>query len=437
VNASRPLRTARVAACRAICFLAGLACLVFPVLAEETGVGADSSADKFADEPAAHRLYDRMIEAMREAKSLSYLSHYQREAVGKFNTACTYRVWLKKPNSFRMETQTVSGQQGGVLIGDGKSLWIHWPSGRPHWEYVNETAADELTRFRSYMTKPTPQGKHSIWHEAIFLGAGMSYPILEASAFHGRIASLESHSDGVRSLGTQTIGGEDCEQIEVSLLDHQRSWNLWLSKQDHLPRKLKETTRVTYDVVTREEWSAVTVNGDIPDSMFAWQPPAGWTEWKLPDDEDGLLKPGSRAPDFDLTSIGGERIRLSDFRGKPVWLCFWRVGCTPCRREMPFLQEFYTKTKDKGLVILAVNVSDDKTITVDYLRKQGITFPTILDNSEVAEKTSQAYGGGAVPMNYLIDADGVVVDAFFDDQGHARAKTALEKLAPDLAKSIP
>jgi len=75
-----------------------------------------------------------------------------------------------------------------------------------------------------------------------------------------------------------------------------------------------------------EEWSSVTLNADIPNTMFAWKPPDGWTEWKQPPIEAGLLKPGTEAPDFDLASADGKRIKLSDYRGRVVWFYVWRAG---------------------------------------------------------------------------------------------------------------
>ena len=377
--------------------------------------------------------------ALHKARSLSYVSHYQREAKGRFKSACTYRVWLKKPNFFRMETQSLSGKQGGILIGDGSTLWIHWPNGRPRWEFVPESAADQKTRFRSYMTKPAPLARHSIWHEVRFLGYGMSFPILEASTFHGYVDSIEGNLSAVRGLGSETIAGEVCDQIEVSLIDGQRVWWLWLSKRDHVPRKLKEIVHVSDDIVTNEEWSSVAIDAEIPARLFAWKPPAGWTQWKLPDEEDFLLKPGSKAPDFELTSLDGGRIRLSDYRGKCVWLCFWRVGCPGCIENMPHLQRVYQKYKDQGLVILGIDAADDRAITVDYVRKQGITFPNILDTSPAGEKVSyQDYGGG-VPMYYLIGADGIIVDAWYGASGksHQREKAALRKIRPEWAEAAP
>ena len=421
MNKGHSRRTRRFGSWAVCLFLA--ACLPVPPL---TGDEPKGGEERFADDPAAHRLYDRMIEAMRKAESLSYTSHYEREAVGRSRTACTYQVWLKKPNYFRVESRTVDGEQGGILIGDGTNLWIHWPNGRPQWEYVSESDADRKSRFSSYMTKPAGRGRHSIWHEMLFLGAGMGFPILEPSIFHRYVDPIEAHLDGVRSLGEEVIGGEDCQKIEVSFLDRQRRWFLWLSKKDHLPRKLKEIVRISYDNVVRETWSPVVLNGDISDSLFTWKPPEGWMQWSSPADGDDLLEPGTRAPDFDLASIDGERVRLSDHAGKVVWLCFWRLGCPPCREEMPLIRDLYEKQKDDGFVVIGINVSDDRKLTLDFLAKQQIAFPSILDTSEAAQQVCHRdYGGGAVPLNYLVDRDGTVVTAGFS---YAEVEASLKKL---------
>jgi peroxiredoxin/outer membrane lipoprotein-sorting protein len=363
---------------------------------------------------------------MQEANTLSYTSHFRVETGSepRKKVACKYRVRLKKPNYFRMETQAVSGEQGGILIGDGDMLWIHWPNGRPKWENVNESDADEKTRFTSYITKPAPLGRHSISHEAIFLGAGMVFPILEPSIFHGYVEPIvKENLDSMRCVGSETIDGEACDLLEISLADHQRSRWLWLSKRDHLPRKLKEIVRVSYDHVVLEEWSSVVLNKDIPKSVFTWKPPTTWNQWVLPDGRNRLLKQGSTAPDFELSSLDGKPVRLSDFQGKTVLLCFWRVGCPPCRKETPYLQDLYKKHMDKGLVVLGVNVWDDKGITSEFLRKHSVTFPNILDASENGNQVYLDYGEGPWPTNYLIDRDGIVIDAWFGFQ-EVKAKVA-------------
>jgi hypothetical protein len=59
------------------------------------------------------------------------------------------------------------------------------------------------------------------------------------------------------------------------------------------------------------------------------------------------------------------------------------------------LQALYDEHKDKGFVVLGVNVSDDKELAMDYLREEGVTFPNILDTSEAAQQVcDQDYSGG-------------------------------------------
>jgi outer membrane lipoprotein-sorting protein len=291
-----------------------------------------TDAKPFKDEPAAHALYNKMIEAMRKADSLSFVCKNEVRGKNDVPYVNIYRAWLKKPNYFRVEgfqREKKKPDEGtGVLIGDGENLWTYWPKGRPRfYGAAGPTENDDVyekTRMSSYMTKPAPPGGHSILHEASPIGAGLM--ILDLSTFHGYTDCLQEYLDGVRSLPAEKVSGVDCDGIEVSIMKHQRSWYLWLSKTDHLPRKIKEIVRVSYDLVIEEQWSEVAVNAVLPDKMFAWKPPKGWKEWHFPDSEAKMLKPGTQGPDFQLTLTDGRQIHLSDFRGQVVWFYIWRAG---------------------------------------------------------------------------------------------------------------
>ena len=286
----------------------------------------ESTEVEFKDEPAARALYEKMIETMRNAESLSYTSAYMWEAKGEEIGRCTYTIWMKKPNYFRVETVGTDGSDGGTLVGDGNDLWIFWAGGRPCFS-SEERENYEKTKSNVYMTEPTPLAKHSIGHKTGLLGAGMSMPILDPSTFHGYTDSLQAYIDGVTSIGTEKVEDQDCDVIEVSIMKGQRIWRLWLSKQDHLPRKLKEIVHVSYDIIMHEQWSQVTINSEIPTDKFVWTPPEGWQQWRLPSPEELLLKPGQVAPDFELLAADGvSKIKLSDYRGKIVWLYIWRAG---------------------------------------------------------------------------------------------------------------
>jgi len=279
----------------------------------------------FRDEPQARALYDKMIEALRQPQSLSYKSEYRWEARGKELGRCSYTVWLKKPNHFRVEARRDDGVLRGTLVGDGQTLWLFWEGDRPYFS-VEEREDYDKTKSNVYMSKPAPLAMHSIGHEVGLLGAGMSMPILDPSTFHGYTDSLQSYLDGVMGLGVEKVGNEECDVIEASIMKRQRSWYLWLSKKDHLPRKLRQVVRVSYDIIMHETWSDVVIDSETPAEKFVWTPPEGWRQWQMPKPEDILLKPGTPAPDFELSLADGGKARLSDFRAKIVWFYIWRAG---------------------------------------------------------------------------------------------------------------
>jgi outer membrane lipoprotein-sorting protein len=284
----------------------------------------------FKDEPSAHALYNAMVEAMRNADTLCWVSDYRWEARGNELGHAQYKIWLKKPNYARVEVMRAGkADPSGILIGDGDYFWIYWPNEKPRygWEQTGKYAEEyEKHRRTFYMKQRTPRGRHSIGHETGKLGAGMGMTILDPSTFHGYTDSLQPYVDGVRSMGVEKVADELCDVVEVSIMKHQRSWYLWLAKKDHLPRKLKQVVRVSYDITFEESWSEVVVNAEVSNERFAWTPPSDWKEWRMPDIEEGLLKPGAVAPGFELTSSDGSKIKLSNFSGKVVWLNKWRCG---------------------------------------------------------------------------------------------------------------
>jgi len=106
---------------------------------------------------------------------------------------------------------------------------------------------------------------------------------------------------------------------------------------------------------------------------------------------------------------------------------------------MPYLQSHYAKFKDQCLVVLGFNVSDDRAITREFLRERRVTFPNVLDVSPEAEQVyTRDYRVGTIPLNYLINGDGIVVDGWIGDlEGDARVNSALTKLGGSAAGSEP
>ena len=111
------------------------------------------------------------------------------------------------------------------------------------------------------------------------------------------------------------------------------------------------------------------------------------------------------APDIDLATLDGERVVLSELRGRPVLLNFWATWCIPCRDEFPLMVQAYAEHQDDGLEILGV-VHDD---TVDGARRfaadLGATWPMPFDGDDVAWND---YVGVGMPTSFFIDRDGIV-----------------------------
>jgi peroxiredoxin len=185
-----------------------------------------------------------------------------------------------------------------------------------------------------------------------------------------------------------------------------------------------------------EEFSDMTLNAMIPQQKFTWSTPKGWRQWEKPGPEDILLKPGTDAPNFELLSGEGGKIKLSDYRSKVIWLYIWQCGSPPCREAMPHLQKLSEKYKDKGLVVLGFNCADDKRIAKKFMRENSVTFPNILDSSDAAEKVifdGYKNRSGTVPLSYIIDTQGKIVDAWCGyEEGHKRALAALMKAGMQL-----
>ncbi|MGM0897773.1 MAG: peroxiredoxin family protein [Bacillota bacterium] len=127
----------------------------------------------------------------------------------------------------------------------------------------------------------------------------------------------------------------------------------------------------------------------------------------LPTDE-GLAK-GELAPDFELTTLKGEEMRLSDYRGKAVILNFWATWCPPCRAEMPHMQTFYEKQQGNDVEVVAVNLTtEDRGMAEieNFVEEFGLSFPIPMD---IDGEVGSLYQAFSIPTSYVIDREGRVL----------------------------
>lgn len=116
---------------------------------------------------------------------------------------------------------------------------------------------------------------------------------------------------------------------------------------------------------------------------------------------------GYPAPDFTLTNLDSKQTKLSDFRGKTVFLNFFASWCPPCRAEMPDIVATYQENVNSDVVVLAVDIEEEPEVVAAYAKSAGLTFPIVLDRSGYV---TSLYRITAIPTSFFIDKEGVVRD---------------------------
>lgn len=120
---------------------------------------------------------------------------------------------------------------------------------------------------------------------------------------------------------------------------------------------------------------------------------------------------GVGAPDFALPVIhGGEtgnRIRLSDLRGKTVVIDFWASWCGPCRQQAPIIDGLARQHEAAGdLVVVGVSTSDEQEAAVRFAQSQNLSYPMVFDEQN---KVAAAYSVTGLPTLVVVDKNGKIV----------------------------
>jgi peroxiredoxin len=138
---------------------------------------------------------------------------------------------------------------------------------------------------------------------------------------------------------------------------------------------------------------------------------------------------GRAAPDFLLESPDGERVRLSDYRGRPLLVNFWASWCTPCRQEMPEIVRAHGEHAGDGLVVIAVDLQEDAGTVRTFADEFGMRFPIAIDRTgEVGDAWRIGGPVEGIPSSYFIDADGIVRARIFGPLSEATLDGNLESI---------
>ena len=139
---------------------------------------------------------------------------------------------------------------------------------------------------------------------------------------------------------------------------------------------------------------------------------------------------GKDAPDFTLQSMDGKEVKLSDYKGKKVYLKFWASWCGPCKKSMPELMELAAKP-DRDFEILSViapGIQGEKTVEQfpQWFQEQGYKDIPVLYDTKAT--TFQAYQIRSIPTEYLIDSQGKIGKIQFGAISNADAEAAFKEM---------
>jgi len=112
------------------------------------------------------------------------------------------------------------------------------------------------------------------------------------------------------------------------------------------------------------------------------------------------------APELTLTDLDGITRSLDDYRGQVVLVNLWATWCPPCKEEMPALQAYHDKYKDKGFTVIAINDGDPTPDVEQFAIDYKLSFPIWLDPTYIA--TEDAFKTLNLPSSFVIDRDGII-----------------------------
>ena len=147
-------------------------------------------------------------------------------------------------------------------------------------------------------------------------------------------------------------------------------------------------------------------------SSSSSRPPSEWVK---------SVVAGDLAPDFQLEDTKGNKVSLSDLRGKVVLVNFWATWCPPCIEEMPSMERLNEVIAGDDFVLLAINTEENgRSIVPAFLEKTPYTFPILYDNKGVVQKR---YGVFKFPESFIINKDGTVAEKIIGPLDWSSLKT--------------
>ncbi len=110
--------------------------------------------------------------------------------------------------------------------------------------------------------------------------------------------------------------------------------------------------------------------------------------------------------DFQITTLDGRELRLSNLRGSIVMVDFWSSWCPPCRAEASVLAEAYERWSEIGVEFVGISIWDNEEDVIDFIKRHNITYPNGIDNDG---SIAVEFGVKGIPEKFFVNAQGEIV----------------------------
>jgi peroxiredoxin len=120
------------------------------------------------------------------------------------------------------------------------------------------------------------------------------------------------------------------------------------------------------------------------------------------------LAPTAVPLDVSLQDLNGRTVKLSEFKGKIVFLNFWASWCQACRDEMPLMEKLYNKLKKMDFAMLAVSLPEPESVVKDFFAENKLSFMALLDPEE---KARSLFGVTTIPTTFILDKEGRIISS--------------------------
>jgi thiol-disulfide isomerase/thioredoxin len=211
--------------------------------------------------------------------------------------------------------------------------------------------------------------------------------------------------------GAISIEGELCHIIyheEIQSASKRKRMKQWyFSESDFLPRKMESLTNQDGRIgVLALTIAGVRLSNTLSPKTFVVSVPEDYSTaaHQVSEKRVEILRRDTPAPNWSAIDSTGQKIGLSDLKGRVIILDFWAEWCVPCKQAMPVLQRLHEKYSSQGVSVIGVHCFAAKggKPPMDYIRLKQYTYKQIISGDEIAG----AYKVAALPTLFVIDQSG-------------------------------